>query len=327
MNDTDMTDINTYSSSFDYGYLYSNTNFVRAGMASAYLTVIICVAAIFENAFVIFTVCCIPNLRKKSSVLIVNLAVVDLISGCLNFTIIVLVLSTTEYIPYAILILILTLIIMLWSLIFVLAASLERFLAVAAPVRYGQIISTCRLTIISILLWLLPVFLVVLPAIFNRGFVYIYIHCALTLSVVLLYILIFVILKRKSNRHEVGGISGSARQTRLRSLFFTFGILVCSLIICLLPIQLIMICYIHSWVSLEFVEKISAIMLPFLMLNSALNPIIYWWRIPKFREGYKNLARCHRHQKGDKSKIQSGTGTVNTKEERPEREEPCILYE
>ncbi|XP_033114138.1 mas-related G-protein coupled receptor member X1-like [Anneissia japonica] len=294
---------------------------MESGYASAVLTILICVVAILENAFVILTVWGIRNLRKKNCTLIVNLAVADLLCGSGNLLIISIIGNdfTADVLDiYAMSVLT----IMMWSSSFTFAVGFERMLAVATPIWYNNNITKCKVAIVCVILWTLPPCVFFLTGFLDNwkvfaGF-FLYLQFAMTISVGILYVIIFFILKNTNNRHTLGASSRAIRQAQLRSIFITFGILICSLSLCLLPVQVLAICRFNECVdwSEHIWQTIFGVMLPILMFNSALNPIVYWWRIPTFREGYKNLViswlvRCHIRQK-DRPKSPQWNGQYQT---------------
>ncbi|XP_033110836.1 adenosine receptor A3-like [Anneissia japonica] len=267
------------------------------------MTLVIGVITIIENAVTVLMLCCVQQLRKRQHVLIGNLAVVDFLVGIVTIQILI----SNFRIPY-ILHYFSSLKVTssaMFSLIWIFAVSLERFLAiVVAPVRYRYICNKCRLITACLLLWIISIififFILVMMTIgiFDQNYlkvVYL-IYFSMTCIIGIIYVIIFISVKLQSNRLETGCVSGAARQARLKSLFFTFAILFGLLCLCLLPNQIFMMFIInnkstndgfsfHNTLLAVFYD-ISHVLLP---LNSALNPFVYWWRIPEFRQGYTRI--------------------------------------
>ncbi|XP_071940988.1 lysophosphatidic acid receptor 4-like [Antedon mediterranea] len=260
------------------------------------LTIIIGIVAIITNMITFFMLCCIRQLRKRQNVLIANLAVADFLVGVFAT-----LMSTTHNGSDSLTSLDATTNAM-FSLLWVFAVSFERFLAVVvAPFRYRYVVTKCKLTIACICLWIFSLIFIsgmsmlLIFAVEDRKYmqpVY-FIYLSMTCVVGLMYAIIFGFVKRQSDTFERGCASVNARHARLKSLFVTFAILFGLLCCCLLPNQLFMMYVIHTTTGTSLkntfqavVYDISHVLLP---LNSALNPFVYWWRIPEFRSGYKRL--------------------------------------
>ncbi|XP_033110820.1 histamine H2 receptor-like [Anneissia japonica] len=270
------------------------------------LTLLIGVVAIAENLVTVLMLCFVRQLRKLQNVLIANLAVVDFLVGVATTWFVTSHLYRSSYNTYSLLSLNSTSNAM-FSLIWIFAVSLERFLAVVvAPLRYRYIVNKCRLLISCILIWLFSIcFMTCILTMIAFGLydpkylqiVYL-VYFSMTCTVGIVYLIIFSSVKCQSKRFQTGCVFGAARQARLRSLFFTFAILFGILCLCLLPNQLFMMYVINNQspnivFSLDNTFKavfydINHMLLP---LNSALNPFVYWWRIPEFRQAYTGVFR------------------------------------
>ena len=84
-----------------------------------------------------------------------------------------------------------------------------------------------------------------------------------------------------------------AKMKAERKMTKTVSLLVLAAIICMLPLYIILhvklLC--KSCVAKTAVDTISKLSEPILFLNSGLNPFLYAWTIPKYRQALKKMLR------------------------------------
>ena len=171
------------------------------------------------------------------------------------------------------------------------------FVAINNPIEYKTIVTKKRIYIFVAFTWVISILICFLPAtnIPKKTYFLIYIHTHISLPALLLiaiYVKGFRALARRTRELQASGQNSAENNRRTlereRSMAVTIMIILAFFFLTYLP-QFIMIHLADFCDSCEISEasvtfhKIDVVSSRFLFLNSALNPFIYAWRMPKYR--------------------------------------------
>ncbi|XP_038064872.1 adenosine receptor A2a-like [Patiria miniata] len=190
-----------------------------------------------------------------------------------------------------------------------LAIAVNRLLAlsITPPARYDSLVTSGRLFVVCILLWLISA-AIYLPStyVYNQVVIRL-VRPLITLTILLVTAVLYYIVFLKISRYTPPLAStpplkdaDEVTRTRMRQtryMMVTVTIILVSSLICWLPF-----CCANFYIYFsgkyygrhteEFKIMYTAFIL-LLMVNSAINPFIYWWRIAEFRDGLKRVVCCH----------------------------------
>lgn len=173
----------------------------------------------------------------------------------------------------------------------------DRYLHVKSTEMYRQKMTRCKLNLMIILPWFTPLILLItkmFDAIVNTVTVLVLMTSVYT---VLLYSYskLMVLVK---NRIRRGDISIDSIQVRNRNITNCIGWIVLVAIICTVPVFLNRVCLLiyltskKSWTVYEnWQPLIFAVSHTFFVLNSCINPILYFWKHAGFRNRFKKMIR------------------------------------
>ena len=274
------------------------------------------VIATVGNSLLCFTIYKDPygRLRRTASYLVVNLAVADLFTGLItepfyaafeisNFmgkerNVLYLVGESTAYVFVNA------------SILTILSLAWDRYNAVRYPLLYSQKMDRNRIFTVMFLLWIYSLLfsMLRLMGVPQDIFYWIDLHVNYTLfggMLIGLYISIYLTIKRQlvQSLRTQGYNSQTRRQptqdeieTTVRAekkMTKTVFLLVWVAIACMLPLYVMLhvelLC--ESCMEVSVVKTISKLSEPVLFLNSGLNPFLYAWTIPKYREALKETVR------------------------------------
>ncbi|XP_078358674.1 adrenocorticotropic hormone receptor-like [Oculina patagonica] len=252
--------------------------------------------------------------RTPSTFLIANLGFSDLLVGLLVGYLVV-VRDTYRYrqreIPDAVRVLIevfegLT---MFVSGCTIIALSADRYIAVSDPMGYRSRVTKKRVKIFILVVWISAILLCTLPltGLDRKVYIIIYLHTHATIPIFLLTavcIKMFRALKR--HRREMETLQNSAMNRRRemereRKMAHTVYIILTLFYLTLLPayITIHLLClYKGSDLDIRSVLRLADfISTRFLFLNSAIDPYVYAWRIPKYRQGFMRIMSFMRQRR------------------------------
>ena len=267
---------------------------------------ILAIAITTGNSLLLFTTYKDPrrSLRTAPSFLITNLSVSDLLLGLLNVFLVALrdvYRSRLEHMPYAVVfkaimytVLSTTLFVSSYSII---AMSLTCYIAISKPMEYKSIITKKRVKIFIAVLWVVALATCVLPvtSISERTYTLIYLHTHASLPAILLtliYVNVFRALAKRTRELELGGYDSIATNSleRKRNMAITIIIILSLFFITYMPqyitLHLLYFCQ-PCQDSITF-HKIDVALSRFLFINSAINPFVYAWRVPKYRQAFSD---------------------------------------
>ena len=256
------------------------------------------------------------RLRNTASYLVVNLAVADLLIGLIteplyaafeisNFigtelTSLYVIGETTAYVFVNA------------SILSILSLALDRFIAVKYPLSHGQKMDRHRTVTIITLVWFYSLLFSMLRfmGVPQDLFYWLDLHMNYTFFggiLIGLYVSIYCTIKHElAESLRTQGYNSETRRQPVhneieakmkaeRKMTKTVFLLVLAAIICMLPLYIMLhvelLC--DSCMAKPAVKTISKLSEPILFLNSGLNPFLYAWTIPKYRQALqKTLRTC-----------------------------------
>ena len=179
----------------------------------------------------------------------------------------------------------------------IIAMSLTCFLAISKPLEYKSIVTKRRIKAYIAVLWVISLAMCVLPvtSISERTYTLIYLHTHASLPAILLtviYASVFRALARRTRELQLGGCDSIATISlkKKRNMAVTIIIILSLFYLSYMPqyitLHLLYFCE-QCQHSLTF-HKIDVVLSRFLFINSALNPFIYAWRLPKYRKKFND---------------------------------------
>lgn len=267
---------------------------------------------IAANFILLATICKDPqrSLRTPPCLLIANLSLSDFLVGLCVVSLVAfrdVYRSLQRQVPlplavgkFAAYVLCTTLFVSSATMVFL---SVTCFVAINNPIQYKTKVTKKRIYVFIASVWVISLFVCFLPAtnIPEKTYLLVYIHTHISLPAVLLtviYVKGFRVLSRRTrelNTNGQGSVENNRRALdRERNMALTITIILAMFFITYLP-QFIMIHLSYFCGSCEISDesvtfhKIDVASSRFVFLNSAVNPFIYAWRMPKYRRA---LAGC-----------------------------------
>ena len=180
--------------------------------------------------------------------------------------------------------------------------TVDRFVALVNPLQYRVKVTNKRVSIATVACWTyflllgsafgaLKEYYIITGTIFN-----LHIFCFLV-SIMVLYVVLLCRFHKYSKTRELNDQSTANRQMilqRERKLWKNITIIICAFLFCFMPwfITLVTI-----YVCLSCHRNLSLLMLFYtiaagvMYANSGLNPFLYAWRLPKYRETFKHFLK------------------------------------
>ena len=277
-------------------------------MSLAVIGFILATVIIIGNSFLLFTTYKDPrkSLRSPPSILITNLSVSDLLFGLFHVFLVVLrdgYRYEQIHMPFVGVFKVImhtsltaTLFVSSNSII---AMSITCYVAINKPMEYKTIITKGRIKIYIAALWVTSILTCILPltSISEKTYTMIYLHTHASLPAILLtviYVKVFRALERRTRElhDQINGkdsVKFSARALeRERKMSVTIIIILTMFFASYMP-QYITLHLLHFCAScresLTF-HKIDVALSRFVYINSAINPFVYAWRVPKYRQAF-----------------------------------------
>lgn len=266
---------------------------------------ILAIFIIVGNSILLFTTYKNPrrSLRTPPSYLITNLSVSDLLLG-LNVLVVAIrdvYRSQLQQMPSAMLfraiiytVVTTTLFVSSYSII---AMSLTCDIAISKPMEYKSIITKRRTKIFIAVLWLISLTTCILPVtnVSEETYTLIYLHTHATLPAILLtaiYVHVFRALGKRARELQEGGYNSIAANSleRKRNMAVTIIVILMLFFITYMPqyITLHLLYFCESCRDSKTFHMIDVVLSRFLYINSALNPFVYAWRVPKYRRAFSD---------------------------------------
>ncbi|KAM5182231.1 adenosine receptor A3 [Mantella aurantiaca] len=306
--------------------------------STAYIVVetVIGISAILGNILVIWAVKINSSLQNTTFFFIVSLAFADLAVGVLVMPLAIIV-SLGMVLPFHFCLFMCCLMIILTnaSILSLLAVSIDRYLRIKIPTRYKIVITPRRICLSIGFVWIVS-FLVGLVPMFgwNKKSKSYYLECQFLsvmrmdymvyfnifgwvflpmLVILALYIEIFYLIrkhikKNTSNTRSRGIFYGKEYKTA-KSLALVFLLFAISW----LPMS-ILNCYIYFTEDTKYSSALKLLISVGILLshaNSAMNPIVYAFKIKKFKDSYTQILRTYFLHRMTSSENSSGEHTLD----------------
>ena len=181
----------------------------------------------------------------------------------------------------------------------IIALSFDRYVAVMRPLKYRSTITKTRVKISIALIWAIALALCFLPltGVPENIFKLVYAHTHASLPAILLtimYLKVFRALGERKRELRDAGITRVMRSKmvldRERNMVVTILIVLALFYVTVLP-EFIALHLMHFCKACEesmTFHKLEIVFSRFLFLNSAVNPFVYAWRVPKYRQALTN---------------------------------------
>ena len=266
---------------------------------------------VLSNALVIFAVATRGQLRNESTILLACLAGADLLTGLLGQPIRIATevqrilkkgtfcsalerVSTLSLIWH-----------ILATLTHLMLITTDRYIAIKKPLRYREIVTTRRVTVAVISGWAFTIFVTIQESILaavnsdtNIYSIYLTISTITVtgfasisiIAIVGIYLYIFSETRRQQ-RIEIEHLSVEEITTIRKNNKATkvLGIILISLIAAYLPTIISVIVYFSVNLEGRVLNCMASWVATFIMLGSLCNPIIYCWRMEKFRHAFLEI--------------------------------------
>ena len=266
---------------------------------------------VLSNALVISAVATRGQLRNESTILLACLAGADLLTGLLGQPIRIAtevqrILKKGTFCSALERVSTLSLI---WHILATLThlvlITTDRYIAIKKPLRYREIVTTRRVTVAVISGWAFTIFVTIQESILaavnsdtNIYSIYLTISTITVtgfasisiIAIVGIYLYIFSETRRQQ-RIEIEHLSVEEITTirKNNKAIKVLGIILITLIVTYLPTIISVIMYFSVNLEGRVLNCMASWMATFIMLGSLCNPIIYCWRMEKFRHAFLEI--------------------------------------
>ena len=269
-------------------YRHSLTEWEEAAWSATFIVMGILVVAI--NTLTLLTFIKTPALRARRHVMIINLTVADLLFGVAGLPSSVLFLLKPSYFSFS-LWQILNRFTKLVSLYTIAVIAIERMHAIVFPIHH-KVLRNSVYKIALVFIWSIAAASTVVMAIGNLGFVVVSAGLLLTIAVAVLaiiiscYITIWILLRRRNRR--LHRISANQDKALAVTLLFVAGGFVITWFPPTIYLSINRVCKTCLKLSKTM---IGLTLLLVLVSQSLINPIIYCFRISRFKVSLKALVK------------------------------------
>ena len=190
----------------------------------------------------------------------------------------------------------------------IIALSADRYIAVSDPMGYRSRVTKKRVKTFITLVWISAVLLCSLPStgLDKKLYSIVYLHTHGTVPILLLTTICIKIFRAmKLHRREMATLQDSPmnrrrEMARERKMSYTVYIILTLFYLTLVPAYITI--HIACWYTGSNIYLTSVFRLAdffstrFLFLNSAIDPYVYAWRIPKYRQGFIKIISFKKHR-------------------------------
>ncbi|XP_020623840.1 adrenocorticotropic hormone receptor-like [Orbicella faveolata] len=190
----------------------------------------------------------------------------------------------------------------------IIALSADRYIAVSDPMGYRSTVTKKRVKIFIMMVWISSVLLCSLPltGLDKKIYSIVYLHTHATVPILLLTAICIKIFRAlKLHRREMETLQDSPmnrrrEMARERKMSHTVYIILTLFYLTLIPAYITI--HIGCWYKGSDLYLRSVFRLAdffstrFLFLNSAIDPYVYAWRIPKYRQGFMKIISFRRQR-------------------------------
>ena len=282
---------------------------------------VLATASTIGNTLLLLTVYCDPcrNLRTPPAVLVTNLGVADLLHGLGSgytsaiYGLLIYLGKPERNSNFVVLIIANSVLTIIVSTCTILAMSVDRFLAVLSPITYTARISTKKFALVIVGIWVYAVLFNVLGVARLSLALFSLLYCHLHISFpVLILIIIYSKTLRvlREHRQEIEELTLHNRDTtsaasrradiRERKMVSAFLIVLLLFFVSFLPhyVALNLMYFCGSSCTEAFSYKLfKSISLRFSIISCILDPFVYAWRVPKYRQAFKSMAKFARRRR------------------------------
>ena len=190
----------------------------------------------------------------------------------------------------------------------VLLLTIDRLLALLAPLKYRVSVTNKHVSIAAIMIWGYALVLGVLHVVLIDHFIiFSIIYTAQVLIAVTIIICINIRILNHFHSHSTANQSSMASVPiqhfyhREKHLCKSIALIVCAFLVCFTPWFIIeSLLYFCTFCQSKLDSVLKGLWLSsvFIYINSALNPLLYSWRLVRFRDSLKHLLSKRRHHRG-----------------------------
>ena len=267
-------------------------------ITSIVLSTFISITATIGNLLVLVTIWRSPNLHSTSNTLLFGLALSDLCVGVasepLHIGFQAELYNNSGKITTCTLMKVRNLIsvfLTLVTLLTVTAMSVDRYLAIYLHLRYEQVVTVKRTKRVILCLWLissLPSVIMDFDA--TNSYLVVTLIIAVCLAIIsFVWIKIYQVVRHHEAQiqDQMAAASQSFNMARFRNSAINILLVLVIVLVCYTPLLVSNICLVANLISLNVV--LLEICYIFVLLNSSLNPFVYFWRQRDLRAQAKQL--------------------------------------
>ncbi|XP_033099541.1 adenosine receptor A2b-like [Anneissia japonica] len=281
-----------------YNFTHEYSDFLKKH-STLYISIVltICFPLVVNNLLTIIVITKTKLLRKKHNIFVLSLAVCDLLIGILDVVLVICLHNQSAWVAF-IFISILLHTLTLTSILNVTAVAVERSLAlVFMPLHYASNVTTKRLSIVCIFLWVVPLASVPILYIYSEPEISLWLFSMICLfgmiATAIFYVIIYQTICKSDERLAAMGVHDVNRSKKVLK---TFSIITGLLILLWTPFLVISIWVSFPKIACFFGESYIIIyIISHLMtiVNSMINPLIYWCRLSDFRKAFSDtFGKC-----------------------------------
>ena len=274
-------------------------------ITSMVLSTFISITATIGNLLVLVTIWRSPNLHSSSNTLLCGLALSDLCVGVVSEPLHIRFQAELYYNSGKITTCtlmkvrnIVSVFLTLVTLLTVTAMSVDRYLAIYLHLRYEQLVTVKRTRKVLLCIWLLSsVPSVVMAFDATNSFLVMTLIIAVCLAIIsFLWIKIYQIVRHHQAQiqDQMAALSQSFNMVRFRNSAINILLVLVIVLVCYTPLLVSNICLVGNLIPLNV--ALLEICPIFVLLNSSLNPFVYFWRQRDLRAQAKQLVirfYCH----------------------------------
>ncbi|XP_068713207.1 adenosine receptor A2a-like [Montipora foliosa] len=193
----------------------------------------------------------------------------------------------------------------------ILLLSIDRFFAVVTPLQYRAKVTSKRVCVVSVTCW---IYFLLFGFVFSllrkhywlmKTLYNVQIFCIL-ICIVIINVFTLYRFRKYSRRTEAldeqhAGVPRQMKLKRERSVSKVIAIVISVFLLCFIPWFIVqMIMYICFTCNLSLLMLVHFIAASVMYVNSAINPFLYAWRLPKYKQTFKHILKkrtcCGRYE-------------------------------